>query len=919
MIATIARQLQEIDFVLNNKALTGDNFDDYYVQTKAGREVDPVDVIVKKLKTHKDKNLKFLFTGYSSAGKSTELFQLQKKVENDFLIKTFSAREILYPNTTFLEFIIYLTIELFDFTKNNFYERIEIDTGEFSTYRRLNNLINSTQQEEIYVDSEVDKTHGLFWTEPEGTRKTTKERKIVKKEMSKSLVELVELCNLALNEIKTQLDEINKENILLIIDDFEKIPIEKIDEFFTNFSQHLYALSCHLVFTFPRDLYFSPGYRSIRGEFNRHYFLPMIKILNKDGSEYKPGINCMMDIVYKRLDTQLISENLLKRFIRMSGGVLKDLFQLLRQAADSALERGDSEIREEDFFYSFNRLKNDYFNTISYNKETGLSPNDYYDLLVHCYKSIGQTLIDVKGMEDLKQNNLILPYGVEPWYDVHPVVKEILKDNKYIDDKDWAHIVKKAMTYNGPLMMPEEEKESRYYPPISLKSLTLHNIKCFQDAKFSFTSQNQPRPWSLLVGDNGVGKTTILHCICLCSLGPELASKIIPMPQYMLRMGAEEGYMEAVFYAPLQSGPAADSTDEVTVRLNIKKGSRTFEIHMEGDKPSVNRLKKFIEARKRTDFDGWFVAGYGAVRNLLFTDEPFKIARQDPVIDRVESLFDPTKLLIDPASLNRFLAGDSSPFKEMGAPLKLPTETINHIRELLDQLLPMISLKDPNGTGNLETPFGKVPISELSEGYKSMLSWLAHLIMHLLAAVKWRGNISDIQGIVLIDEVDLHLHPAWQQQVIPSLQTCFPNLQFIGCTHSPMTAGGANDGDIILLDYHEGKIDIRQDLPSIKGWRADQILTGPLFGLESTRDLSTQQKLEQYTQLLESSKLSHEQEKKLQELEKELGNLIPSAGETETQREAFRMIEETMQSYLEKQTPAKKRKLLDEIKRQLKH
>ncbi len=469
------------------------------------------------------------------------------------------------------------------------------------------------------------------------------------------------------------------------------------------------------------------------------------------------------------------------------------------------------------------------------------------------------------------------------------------------------------------LAEPGEEKEILYYPPISLKRLTLHNIKCFQDAVFSFTSQEKPRHWSLLVGDNGVGKTTILHCICLCSLGPELASKIIPMPQYMLRMGAEEGYMAAVFYAPLEPEPAVDSNDEVTVRLNIKKGSRTFEIHMEGDKPGVNRLKKFIEARKRTDFDGWFVTGYGAVRNLLFTDEPFKIARQDPVIDRVESLFDPTKLLIDPASLNRFLAGDSSPFKEMGAPLNLSTETIRHIRELLDQLLPMISLKDPNGTGNLETPFGKVPISELSEGYKSMLSWLAHLIMHLLAAGKWRGKILDIQGIVLIEEVDLHLHPVWQQQVIPLLQKCFPNLQFIGSTHSPMTAGGANDGDIILLDYHKGKIDIRQDLPSIKGWRADQILTGPLFGLESTRDLSTQQKLEQYTQLLELAELSPQQEKKLRELEKELGHLIPSAGETETQREAFRMIEETMQAYLDKKPPATKRKLLDEIKRQLKH
>jgi hypothetical protein len=441
------------------------------------------------------------------------------------------------------------------------------------------------------------------------------------------------------------------------------------------------------------------------------------------------------------------------------------------------------------------------------------------------------------------------------------------------------------------------------YPPIALKHLTLHNIKCFDHVELSFLKNDSHRKWTLLVGDNGVGKTTILNCIALCSLGPELASKIVPLPQSMLRMGAENGYFESVF----------DVGKEITIRLNIEKGSRTFDIDGEDE-----LARNFVEVRKRTDFEGFFTVGYGPVRNLLFTDEPFKIAQQDPVIDRLESLFDPTKLLIDPSSLYRFLSGDLSPFREMGAPKSLEEESINYIRELLDKLLPMISFLEPNGSGSLGTPFGKVPIAELSEGYKSMLSWLAHLIMHLLAAVKWIGNINDVNGIALIDEVDLHLHPSWQQKVIPLLRECFPNLQFIGCTHSPMTAGGANDGDIVLLERDRNEISVTQDIPSIKGWRADQILTGPLFALESSRDLDTQKKLNEYEYLLGRDKPSAKEKKRLKELEAALADKIPSSGETPEEREAFNLIERTMESFLNQKPPGEKERLLKEIKRQLK-
>ncbi|MCP4213454.1 MAG: AAA family ATPase [bacterium] len=476
--------------------------------------------------------------------------------------------------------------------------------------------------------------------------------------------------------------------------------------------------------------------------------------------------------------------------------------------------------------------------------------------------------------------------------------------------------------YNKSKRFIFEEESSdegkNFSAPITLKKLTLENIKCFKHVDIEFPAGGADSSWKLLVGDNGVGKTTILHCIALCALGPELASRLVTMPQNMLRLGTEKGYMEAVFEVPLHSGNKDNSTEDVVIRIGIEKGSRSFDIRVDENSPNADRVREFLAARKRTDFEGWFTAGYGAVRNLLFTDEPSRISPQDPVLDRVDSLFEPSKVLIDPASLYRFLSGDSSPFKEMGAPAKLSPTVLAHIRELLEKLLPMISFSGANGSGSLDTYFGKVPISELSEGYKSMLSWLAHLIIHLLRAVGWNGNINDVKGIVLIDEVDLHLHPSWQQQVIPFLRHSFPNLQFIGCTHSPMTAGGAEDGDIILLERNGEEITVKQDLPSIKGWRADQILTGPLFGLRSTRDISTGNMMKEYKKLLALSQRSPQEETRLKDLETKLGDTIPPTGETEMEREAFLLVEKTMEIYLNKQAPERKEKLLKEIKKQLK-
>jgi hypothetical protein len=114
------------------------------------------------------------------------------------------------------------------------------------------------------------------------------------------------------------------------------------------------------------------------------------------------------------------------------------LIKKLRKLEDKDLkilfsgEREKEKIDQHDFDYSLNKLKNNYYNTIAYNEQTGLTAGDYYKILANCCISPDKKPEDVKGLMDLKHNLCILGYNGKEWYDVHPVVKELLKDKKLI-------------------------------------------------------------------------------------------------------------------------------------------------------------------------------------------------------------------------------------------------------------------------------------------------------------------------------------------------------------------------------------------------------------------------------------------------------------------------------------------------------
>ncbi len=187
------------------------------------------------------------------------------------------------------------------------------------------------------------------------------------------------------------------------------------------------------------------------------------------------------------------------------------------------------------------------------------------------------------------------------------------------------------------------------------------------------------------------------------------------------------------------------------------------------------------------------------------------------------------------------------------------------------------------------------PFHSLSDGYRGMLAMVADIAVRAATLNPFFEDnaLAETPGIVLVDELDLHLHPKWQRRIVNDLRSVFPKIQFVTTTHAQQILVGAKAGEISRLrkDDETQTIHISpHDIPP--GLRADQVLTGEWFGLPSTLDPDTLELLEQHRILLRKSELSDEEEGRRTEIENELRNRLGRYADTSLERMALGIVAE---------------------------
>ncbi len=166
----------------------------------------------------------------------------------------------------------------------------------------------------------------------------------------------------------------------------------------------------------------------------------------------------------------------------------------------------------------------------------------------------------------------------------------------------------------------------------------------------------------------------------------------------------------------------------------------------------------------------------------------------------------------------------------------------------------------------------QLPATWLSQGYQSTIAWIADIIGQFFWEAGGPVPLDEMEGLVLIDEIDLHLHPKWQLRLIPTLKRVFPRLQFIVTTHSPMVLPGLKREEVVLLKMDEQGNVIAEQSPEEPALLTGSEIYRTFFGIDRLYPVQLGEDLRRYGFLIANPLRDDAEEQEMHELQQRLAD-----------------------------------------------
>ena len=418
-----------------------------------------------------------------------------------------------------------------------------------------------------------------------------------------------------------------------------------------------------------------------------------------------------------------------------------------------------------------------------------------------------------------------------------------------------------------------------------VRRLTIENIRSIRQLDIDLRGEERPAGWHVLLGDNGTGKSTVVRALALALMGESNAHATREDWSRWLATGCESGQMEVDLSAhSLDEWTDGEQVDKVPITGKASITAQTGRRRQNGHQANMEFSGTSVSRGVWGGGEGWFSASFGPFRRFtggdremdrLFLTHPRLAAHLSAFGENValgESLRWLSNLQV------RYLKGegDDNEYEIVDAVQSFidETELLPHGARTAGVSSDRIEMLDGHGA--------QVAVEEMSDGYRSILSLTLELIRLMFSAFDTQTALNAINttagtialpGVVAIDEVDAHLHPAWQQRVGDWFVEHFPETQFFVTTHSPIICRAARRGSVWLLPVPGSGEQPRR----IRGHELNRLIDGnildaygtDLFGEEITRSEHSKEKLENLARLNRkrlSTTLSPTEQRNLEQL-----------------------------------------------------
>lgn len=375
-----------------------------------------------------------------------------------------------------------------------------------------------------------------------------------------------------------------------------------------------------------------------------------------------------------------------------------------------------------------------------------------------------------------------------------------------------------------------------------IHNLAIQNFRCFEKVEIELNypgrqgTKARPVPKAsenvnLFLGSNGSGKSSLFKAAVITVLGPILSDSGF-QADYLIRRTKGETHRLGASIAPstLHGEFRLSNPDYMNVASPAEGDTRWIHIDRIGDVEKIRGTAYLPTGAEPVsnlyihNSPAYFLVGYGANRR---TERPEGYSEQNrsPRYQRVAGLFE------DHVGLAPFTYA----YLEMQS-----LGYLNSAQQILNALLPdtvaLTYILDSQRRPLFEQDGILLPFSALSDGFRAFVGWVWDLLYQMARVQSTGAELTDLPGVVIVDEIDLFLHPEWQRVVVQKVAEAFPNLQFLFSTHSPLVAGTLEPENLFVVERGpEGTATVAQYRENIHGLTANQVLTSSYFGLSSTR------------------------------------------------------------------------------------